>query len=100
MHRVLEQNQKFFVLAGASGTLASELGALMGIVGAVGRTPPKGWGWGWAAFEGGLGRAGVGWLPCLFENGKVVPRPDKGDQQQQAISIYFFMEGLGLGFRV
>ena len=48
----------------------------------------------------------------LFENGKVVSRPKLSEknelpegQQQQAISIYFFLEGLGfrvrgLGFRV
>ena len=33
----------------------------------------------------------------FFENGKVVSGPDKGDQQQQAISMYFFLEGFGFG---
>ena len=76
-----------------------------------------GWGWavgGWVGLAGagaawwwvGLGWAGLGLAVDLFENGKVCLHrtnelPDC--QQQQAISIYFFLEGLGfvvLGFRV
>ena len=62
-------------------------------------------GLGWVAGLGwpGLRRAGwgwVGWAIGLLENGKVVSRPKNelpDGQQQQAISIYFFLEGLGFG---
>ena len=54
----------------------------------------RGWGLGWA----GLG-AGLDSEICAFENGKVLS-PSKefrspDGQQQQAISIYFFLEGFG-----
>ena len=74
-----------------------------------------GWaGLGWAGLAG-RARAGVarlwaglalGWVGNpeteigLFENGKVVSRPKNeipDGQQQQAISIYSFLEGLGIG---
>ena len=61
-------------------------------------------GWAGLGLELGCG-AGLGWARSsgfeteigLLENGEVVSRPEK-KQQQQAISIYFFLEGLG--FRV
>ena len=55
-------------------------------------------GWAGLGLGLGLGLAALKRKFALFENGKVVSQPDKGDQQQQAISIYFFLEGLG--FRV
>ena len=87
------------------------LGLGWGLGGWAGWAPKLGWaGLGWA----GLGWAGLGWLGGwailkrklvfskieigLFENGKVcLHRKNKlpDDQQQQAISIYFFLEGLG-----
>ena len=75
--------------------------------------------WGWAGRDlVGLKRklvylagcaVGLGWARSsgfeteigLLENGEVVSRPEKrfpDGQQQQAISIYFLLEGLG--FRV
>ena len=60
---------------------------------------------GWAGWLG-VGFLSLGWgYPeaeiGLFEDGKVVFKPKQkrasGCQQQQAISIYFFLEGLGFG---
>ena len=53
---------------------------------------------GWGGLGWGLG---CGWVRAGLENGEVVSRPEKkgfpDGQQQQAISIYFFLEGLGFG---
>ena len=60
--------------------------------------------WGWGLGGWGLGAGGWGSPETeigLFENGNVVSPPKyelSNGQQQQAISIYFFLEGLG--FRV
>ena len=63
---------------GAGAELAAGLGLL--------------WLWGWARFSGFETEIG------LLENGEVVSRPGKKSfpdgQQQQPISIYFFLEGL------